>query len=61
LFFPAGLALLFTFGWWEKWNDKNQYTHEGDKDWWEAFFIYCLGITILWVFTILKITNIRWY
>lgn len=61
LFFPSGFAMMCLFGWWEKWNDECEDTKEGFMDWWESFFTYCICIAIIWLLTVIGMTNIRWY
>lgn len=60
-FFPAGFLLMFVFAVWEWWNDRNHGTHEGDIDWWDAFLIFCIGLTVILTLHLCGEILIRWY
>jgi uncharacterized membrane protein YesL len=59
--FPAGLALMCIFGWWEKWNDKCEGTKSGFMDWWEAFLPYCILFFAGFVISLFGVFNIGWW
>ena len=57
----AGWGMMGIFALWEHWNDKNQRTHEGAMDWWESFFIFCIGQGILAILNYLGMITVRWW
>lgn len=61
VFFPAGFLLMGVFAGWEKWNDKCDGSHDGAQDWWDAFLIFCIGLTVLLILHFCGKASIKWY
>ena len=60
-YFPAGVLLLLVFAGFEAWNDHCNGTKEGCDDWWEAFLIFSIGLTVLLILQFIGKCSIRWY
>lgn len=61
LFFPAGWLAMGAFGVWEHWNDKCEGTHQGFRDWWEAFLLFIIGLAVLVILQFCDKFTITWY
>jgi hypothetical protein len=67
LWFPASVILLLLFAMDEVWNDhdgiKNGITtkYSGCEDWWDAFLVFCFGLSIDVILNLAKVIEINWY
>lgn len=60
-FFPAGFLLMGVFAGFELWNDKCDGSDEGAQDWWDAFLVFCIGLTVILILYFCGRMAIRWY
>jgi ABC-type Fe3+ transport system permease subunit len=65
---PAAVVMMLLFAMWEWWNDKNlkenlgnDYKKEGDQDWWDSFFTFCMGISVAAILHGLGLITITWW
>lgn len=56
----AGFLLMGIFGIMEYWNDWCDGTREGCADFWEAFWMFCMGFGIVCLFQCLSFIQIGW-
>jgi hypothetical protein len=58
---PAAVALILIFALFERWNDIDHGTSEGDIDWWDAAFVAFMGIVVEAILDFIGIISIKWW
>jgi hypothetical protein len=58
---PATVVLILLFAVFERWNDIDHGTFEGDMDWWDATFVAFMGIIPSVVLDFMRIITIKWW
>jgi len=60
-YFPAAIVLLSMFAAWEVWNDWCEDSKDGAADFWDAFFIFCIGLSVAVILNLVGVIGFKWH
>jgi hypothetical protein len=58
---PAAVALILIFALFERWDDIDHGTAQGDIDWWDAAFVAFMGIVVEVILDFIGVISIKWW
>jgi hypothetical protein len=58
---PAAVMLILIFALFERWNDIDHATTQGDMDWWDAVFVTFMGAVVIVPLDFIGIISVRWW